>query len=86
MADLRNDLAKARDAWFESAEGQRLSSGEGIGVYGDANYYLRNRLEAAFIAGWEAMERSGATTAREDVTSKSKARRVAVQKGESSDG
>lgn len=58
MADLRNDLAKARDAWFESAEGRQVADGRGIGVHADDEFYLRNRLELAFLAGWEARERT----------------------------
>jgi hypothetical protein len=50
MDDLRNDLAKARDAWMGSLEGQSCSSGQAQGKY------LMNRLELAFIAGWHAKE------------------------------
>jgi hypothetical protein len=49
-ADLRNDLARARDDWMLSDEGTRMADGSARGKY------LRNRLEAAFIAGWNACE------------------------------
>ena len=52
MSDLRNDLAKARDAWLESPEGIRCQKPGAFGVY------LRNRLESAFIAGWNAARQS----------------------------
>jgi hypothetical protein len=48
--DLRNPLAKARDKFFESLQGDALT----VGMPG--GQYLRNRLEAAFIAGWNACE------------------------------
>lgn len=51
--DHRNDLAKARDVWLESDEGQKCADGVTSG------YYLHNRLEAAFIAGWKAREAQG---------------------------
>jgi hypothetical protein len=43
--DVRSELAKARDEWFESDEGQRCCEG------GANGQYLRNRLEIAFLAG-----------------------------------
>jgi hypothetical protein len=55
MADNRNDLAKARDEWQESDEARMLSS-DLMGPVGGKS--LRNRLEAAFIAGWEAHKRA----------------------------
>jgi hypothetical protein len=55
LADLRNDLAKARDAWFESAEGKRAVDSTTL-PNANAYTYLRNRLESAFIAGWNAKE------------------------------
>lgn len=48
--DLRSPLAHARDAWLASDVGRRCAEG---GTYGQ---YLRNRLEAAFVAGWLAKE------------------------------
>lgn len=53
--DLRNDLAKARDEWF---------AGDGLGmtdsyILKEARFetYLRNRLETAFCAGWNARDK-----------------------------
>lgn len=48
-ADLRNDLAKARDEWMLSVEGRNCSEPLPINTF-----YLRNRLESAFVAGWNA--------------------------------
>jgi hypothetical protein len=50
--DLRNALAKARDAYLSSEYGQASLSGTASGVY------LRNRVEHAFIAGWDAATQS----------------------------
>lgn len=58
MADLRNDLAKARDAWFESDEGIRAADSESLRLGSHVELFLRNRLERAFVAGWNAKERS----------------------------
>ena len=51
VTDMRSPLAKARDDWMLSDEGERLSLGNVDGQY------LRNRLEAAFIAGWNARDK-----------------------------
>jgi hypothetical protein len=49
MGDMRSDLAKARDKWLASDEATALIERPGaVGVY------LKNRLEKAFIAGWNA--------------------------------
>lgn len=56
MTDLRNDLAKARDGWFESQEGMVAMSGVKDGVAVVEEKYLRNRLERAFIAGAKAIQ------------------------------
>ncbi|MFA5767279.1 MAG: hypothetical protein WC919_05125 [Candidatus Paceibacterota bacterium] len=45
MAELRSDLAKARDTWLASDEGRRCCAGSADGVF------LRNRIESAFLAG-----------------------------------
>lgn len=45
--DMRNALAKARDEFFKTEEGVTLCQGTTSGDY------LRNRLETAFIAGWD---------------------------------
>lgn len=44
-------IAKARDAWFDSEEGARCASAYTLPKDATADKYLRNRLEAAFIAG-----------------------------------
>lgn len=56
-------LALARDAWLASEEGQRCSRGHSVGVY------LQNRLEAAFIAGWDACEANHLREATEALAS-----------------
>jgi hypothetical protein len=53
MGDIRNNLAKARDAFLQSERGTELAKGI-VGRLDD--YYMRNRIEAAFIAGWNAAE------------------------------
>jgi hypothetical protein len=50
--DLRTPIAKARDYWLESKEGQKCRFGVAEGQY------LENRLAAAFVAGWNAKELS----------------------------
>lgn len=52
MSDLRNALARARDEWLDGDVGQHAASGSPTGQY------LRNRLEAAFCAGWNAAEKN----------------------------
>ena len=42
---MKSPLAKARDKWFSSAEGEAACHGTATGQY------LQNRLERAFIAG-----------------------------------
>lgn len=54
MTDMRNDVAKARDEWMLSNEGCRCLDGITSGRY------LQNRLEAAFITGWNAREKKQA--------------------------
>ncbi len=49
--DLRSPLAKARDAYLETAD---CNAGTLRGDH--ANYYLQNRLQAAFLAGAEAQK------------------------------
>jgi hypothetical protein len=49
-------IARARDAWLNSREGQRCQDGE------PRAEYLRNRLELAFLAGWDACKRDEALT------------------------
>lgn len=50
MKDLRDKLAKCRDEWMLSREGIKCQDGSTSGRY------LRNRLERAFVAGWNAHE------------------------------
>jgi hypothetical protein len=48
MSDEGRRLALARDEFFESLMGSSTIEGIAHGVY------LRNRLEYAFVSGWEA--------------------------------
>ncbi|MFA5766497.1 MAG: hypothetical protein WC919_01050 [Candidatus Paceibacterota bacterium] len=48
--ELRSDLAKARDMWLASDEGQRSCAGSAEGLF------LRNRIEGAFLAGAKIAE------------------------------
>lgn len=50
MADIRHPAARARDAWMQSIEGRRCVEGHATGQY------LRNRIELAFLAGWNARD------------------------------
>lgn len=52
MSDLRNAVAKARDEWIESDEGRCCMSP----VSGLEPQFLQNRLECAFLAGYQAAE------------------------------
>lgn len=45
MSDYRNTVARDRDEWLASEEGMHCQDGTATGIY------LRNRLEAAFVAG-----------------------------------
>lgn len=51
MPDLRNPLSKARDLWFETDEGKRAAKPATTVL---AAQFLKNRLDSAFIAGWDA--------------------------------
>ena len=55
MKDLRNALAKARGKFFEN-EGKRLENQTSLGLSNFSRQYVHNRLESAFIAGWNACE------------------------------
>lgn len=57
MADLRNDLARARDEWMLTDAGERACDPHTLGRPPRSGEYLRNRIEAAFVAGWNARER-----------------------------
>lgn len=47
---MKSELAKARDKWIDGGEGKRCCSGIAQGQC------LQNRIEAAFIAGWDVCE------------------------------
>ena len=57
MSDLRSLGAKARDAFIESREGKSYCDPVTIGARPGEWQYLKNRIEAAFIAGWNACEK-----------------------------
>ena len=59
----KSPLARARDAWLESDEARMLQS-RPINLPSDMKY-MRNRLELAFIAGYEAREKEGASNGQE---------------------
>lgn len=50
MRELRNALAIARDEFFASLSGATLEGAP-------SGKYLRNRLELAFVSGWDAREK-----------------------------
>ncbi len=50
MSDRRTPLAKARDEFLESDAGKKLTDASTLGNT-SPDYYLRNRLERAFMAG-----------------------------------
>lgn len=56
MDDLRNNLAKARDEWLKSPQGKQMLE-QSIVKDNEKLVYLRNRIAAAFIAGWNAKEK-----------------------------
>lgn len=63
--DMRSPLAKARDYWLETLP--------------KMDHYLKNRLEAAFLAGAEA---ATAIAKQERNTAKAAVRALAALKGE----
>lgn len=58
MTDLRNPLAKARDEFLDSEEGVRAADPISLKASGEMRQYLRNRIENAFVRGWEAAEKA----------------------------
>ena len=50
FTDLRSDLEKAMDKFFDSEQGKHLCEGTTHGRY------LRHRLERTFIEGWTMCE------------------------------
>lgn len=61
MKDLRSPLAKARDKWFEITQG-KLTSKHFPGIIEEP--FMKNRLELAFIAGWDACKKQKSKKAR----------------------
>ena len=61
--DLPNPLAKARDEFMLGPEGTRLCDALGIGAPARCGLYLRDRIEAAFVAGWNACEQENSRDA-----------------------
>lgn len=57
MNDLRSPLAKARDVFLDSEAGRDLCDTRNLPATAYSQY-IRNRLEQAFVAGWEAREQS----------------------------
>ena len=51
----RIPAAVARDVFMEG-KGDMLASTAGLGCPKSAKKFLRNRIEMAFLAGWEAAE------------------------------
>ena len=54
--DLPNPLAKARDDFMLSREACYLCDPTSIGAPAHCGLYLQDRIEAAFVAGWNACE------------------------------
>lgn len=52
MSDTRSNAAKARDDFFETSEGKSTMAA----IPGLESQFLKNRLESAFIAGYQAAE------------------------------
>lgn len=66
--DMRNALAKARDEWFDSDEGKSCVDPRTLRAPASQWSYLHNRLERAFIAGWNARDNPPATNPEESQT------------------
>ncbi len=58
---MKSELAKARDRWLESKDGAKCCEGKTHGIY------LKNRLERAFIAGWDAFSQELDKSLEEDI-------------------
>ena len=50
---MKSELAIKRDEWFASDQGRQCCA-DGLNGHGRAKEYLKNRLEAAFLAGAKA--------------------------------
>lgn len=55
--DMRSPLAKARDQWLESADGEKCADPLTLKTSADQRQYLENRLVQAFLAGADWMAR-----------------------------
>lgn len=55
-SDLRSPLAKARDEWLASEEGEKLTH-PGILRDRSLRHYLENRIALAFLAGVAAAQK-----------------------------
>jgi hypothetical protein len=55
MTDLRSPLAKARDEFLDSDSGRDMCDSRNLPATAFSQY-LRNRLEQAFVAGWNARD------------------------------
>ena len=64
MTDLRSPLAKARDKFLESDEGVRAADPISLKAPSEMRQYLRNRIENAFVRGWEAGQKAPRSTPR----------------------
>ena len=51
VKDMRSPLAKARDKFMNSEKAARLFDTASLGIHNSQKQYLRNRIEAAFLAG-----------------------------------
>jgi hypothetical protein len=51
---MKSPLAKAKDKWLLSEEGKKCCEEQTSDQY----LYLHNRIELAFIAGWDACEKN----------------------------
>lgn len=54
--DMRHPSAKARDEWINSDAGQKAVDASTLTRGDSANFYLKNRLESAFAAGYKAAQ------------------------------
>ena len=52
--NLKSPLAKARDEYLASVRGIECCDPATLGAGENQRQYLSNRIEAAFIAGWDA--------------------------------
>ena len=51
---MRSELAIKRDEWFDSNEGKSCMEIDKLALHSSHRKYLKNRLEAAFLAGAKA--------------------------------